>query len=198
MTDTTEDQAPLENEWTVLFNPLHIKDKGSHQKLEANDDERKNLTRRFDLLELNHVTAHLVIENTKRAHSVKVSGDIIATVTQACVISDEPVTTDIKGDFEAWFADPDSIVSLQKARREKAIENGNELPIMEEEEDPEPMQNGLIDLGELVAQNLSLLIPAYPKKEGREFDGHTTKSSQNHEKAFENPFKALADWKKDN
>ncbi len=196
MTDITKDQ-PIINEWSVPFNPLKIKDTGTHQVIEANEEERKNLARRFDLIAIDSLSAKLVVNNSKASHVVHVTGSFTAQIQQPCVVSDEPVTTDIAEDVEGWFADPAQIVSLHKARREKAIKDGNELPILEEEEDPEPFVNGQIDLGEFIAQNLSLAIPAYPRADGVSFDGHSTDASEEHKKAFRNPFEALKDWKKE-
>ena len=196
MTDLTKDQ-PAINEWSVPFNPLKIKDTGSHQVIEANEEERKNLARRFDLLSIESLSAKLVVKNAHASHVVHVTGTFSANITQRCVVSDEPVTTDLHDDIEGWFADPAQIVSLHKARREKAIKDGNELPILEEQEDPEAFINDHIDLGELVAQSLALAIPAYPRAEGISFDGHSTDASEEHKKAFRNPFEALKDWKKE-
>lgn len=194
MHDMTKDQ-PAHTEWSVLFNPQKIKDTGSHLTLSANEEERKDLARRFDLLGLDKLEAQLVVHNAKGGR-VHVTGDFQAELSQSCVISGDPVASAIEDQLEGWFADPEHIVSLHKARREKAIKDGNELPILEEEDDPEPFTNGQIDLGELVAQNLSLAIPTYPRAPEAEFSGLSTQASAEHEKAFQNPFAALKDWKK--
>jgi len=44
-------------------------------------------------------------------------------------------------------------------------------PNISEEDIPEPMFNGRIDIGELAAQHLSLALDPYPHAEGVEFEG---------------------------
>lgn len=196
MTDLTKDQ-PAHNEWSVLFNPQTIKDSGSHLKIRAQDRELKDLARRFGLQDLSKLEADLTLKHEQGGRVIHVTGDLRAAFTQDCVVSGDPVLTEIDESLNGWFADPAQIISLHKARREKAIKDGNELPILEEEDDPEPFVDGQIDLGELVAQSLSLSIPTYPRAQGAAFEGHSTHSSAEHEKAFRNPFAALKDWKKE-
>jgi hypothetical protein len=45
------------------------------------------------------------------------------------------------------------------------------MPFLDESEDPEPVIDGKIDAGELVAQYLSLAIDPYPRLEGEEYGG---------------------------
>jgi len=98
-------------------------------------------------------------------------------------------------EFEGWFADKDAAVSLAKVRKEKMIEKGKtELPILEERDDPEPIVEGMIDLGELCVQHLSLAINPYPHAEGVEYE-HGDDAAQGEGFSFKNPFAALKDWK---
>ena len=78
-----------------------------------------------------------------------------------------PVKAYLEEEFEGWFADPGSFASIAKARQSKAGKAAdNEVQILEEHEDPEPILDGKIDLGDLTAQYLSLSLDPYPKAPG--------------------------------
>ena len=73
------------------------------------------------------------------------------TTAVTLVVTLELVADEINTDFEAWYADPGQAVSLTKVRYDKQAQKGRvEVPILEEHEDPEPIIEGKIDLGELV------------------------------------------------
>jgi hypothetical protein len=71
------------------------------------------------------------------------------------------------------------------------------VPLLDEQDDPEPITDGKIDLGELVSQFLSLSINPFPHAPGvelpeeQEGDGPVRMSAGN----APNPFAALKDWK---
>ena len=188
------DSRPLEVEWSEFFDVTHIKDSGNHINIEASQEQRQNLARRFGIVSIENLTAKLHLKQEKPNQFIKITGPFEATITQNCVITAEPVTTTITENLESWYANPDQIVSLEKARREKAIKDGEEIPMLEEHEDPEPFNEGFIDLGELVAQHLSLSIPPYPRADGAEYDGPILDAGEQ-EPAFDNPFAKLAEWK---
>jgi uncharacterized metal-binding protein YceD (DUF177 family) len=184
----------LESEWSEFFDVTKIKDSGNRLTIEANEEQCKNLARRYGIQSLNNLSAKLYIKQINKNRFIHITGTLQANLIQECIISRDPVKTHITEDFESWFADAAQILSLDKARREKAIKNGEELPILEEHEDPETFENNNIDIGELVAQHLSLAIPPYPRAEGAQYEGPTLDAGKQ-EPAFDNPFAKLAEWK---
>ncbi len=131
------------------------------------------------------------------SQTVHVSGELKAQIRQNCVVSMEPVASEIHEKFEAWYADSEQVVSLKKARRDKQVEKGrSELPILSEQEDPEPVVDGKIDIGELVTQYLSLGVNPYPHAEGVEHkEVVEAGGDEEAEKIRKSPFAALKDWK---
>ena len=128
---------------------------------------------------------------------VHVSGSLTAKVTQLCVVTREPVQQEIETAVEGWFADTGEAVSLARARHEKQGRKMDaDLPMLEEEDDPEPLVDGQIDLGELVTQHLSLAIDPYPHKEGVVFEQAEMPGKSAPPPVRRNPFAALKDWKK--
>ena len=186
--------TPLHAEWTAFFDPETIKSSGNRITLEPTEAERKDIARRFDISAIHALEAKVTITSERPHNFAKVAGTLTATIEQKCIITEAPVTTEITEDIEGWFAEPEKVVSFNKARREKAIKNGDEIQMLEENEDPEPLTEGQIDLGELAVQHLSLALPQYPKAEGAQYDGDHVNTAEE-EQAFDNPFAKLAEWK---
>jgi uncharacterized metal-binding protein YceD (DUF177 family) len=190
----TQTPTNLHAEWSVFFDVARLKDMGNHMNIAANEEECKNLARRFNILDIQSLEASLFLKQMPPHQFIKITGEFKATVTQECIVTGNPVTSEIADTFEGWYADSHQIISLNKARREKAIKAGEELPILDEDEDPETFENGQIDLGELVAQFFALSIPQYPRAEDAESSLEIIVSDDK-KSAFENPFAKLAEWK---
>jgi uncharacterized metal-binding protein YceD (DUF177 family) len=61
---------------------------------------------------------------------------------------------------------------------------------MTESEPPEPMVNGVVDLGAIATEYFLLGIDPYPRKDGAVFEASA------HQETVESPFAALASLKK--
>jgi len=196
MSEETPIQEILENEWSYLFDTDKDIEKGRAQlTLAPDDDVRKRLAQRLGLLSLDMLEVKIDVVQHSGSPVIHVKGHISAQLVQPCVVTLEPVPAKIKEDFESWFADKEVAISLAKKRREKESKGGHvEVRMLEEHDDPEPIVDGKIDLGELVTQYLSLAIDPYPHAEGVAFevgdDGEGPKSPSPN-----NPFAALKDWK---
>ncbi len=155
------------------------------------------LCERLGIERLEACKADIRLDREKGNLVIYVSGKVTARVHQKCVITLEPVISEISEDFEAWFSDPEQAVSLHKARQIKEAEKYNvETPMMEEQEDPEPITDGKIDLGEVVTQFLSLAIDPYPHAPGAKGDESAApKEISVIPEERRNPFAALKDWK---
>lgn len=186
--------SPLQAEWSEFFDIATLKDSGSRLRIAAGEEERKNLARRFGIIEIGALEADLLIKQMPPHRFIKISGELRASLTQECIVTGAPVTSQISDTFEGWYAESHQIIPLNKARREKSIKDGEELPILDEDEDPELFENGRIDLGELVSQFFSLAIPQYPRAENAQYENDSVTSDEK-KSAFENPFAKLAEWK---
>ncbi len=186
-----------EQEWSYLFNINDIEKGRAELTISPSNDECEDIARRVDVLNIKDVKANLVITRESGSAIHHVSGKFKAIVTQECVITLEPIETEISEAIEGWFADKQSAVSFAAAKREReGIKTQGEIEILDESEDPEPIIEGLIDLGELVTQHISLAIPPYPHKEGAEFEVTDDKFKLNENSPLrKNPFEALKDWK---
>lgn len=186
--------------WSVLIDQGDIGPKPYYKALEAKEADLKALAERLGILAVGSLTAELILQRMPGNRAVvHVEGRLSAHVTQSCVISNAPVNAYIEDDFEAWYADRDSFVSLAKARQERAGKTADsEIPVIEEQDDPELMVNGKIDAGDLVAQYLSLSLDPYPRAHGvtwEEGSVDTTFDATDAPALRKNPFAALKDWK---
>lgn len=126
--------------------------------IEADADERAALARRFGLLALDSLTAKVGLTPVDGG-LVRVHGALAAEVTQACVVTLEPVTTRIEASFERLYG------------AEPPEEAGGLITDADTEEAPEPFTDGAVDVGEAVAEQLALELDPFPRAPGAAFDG---------------------------
>lgn len=130
---------------------------GIFEHVVAAPDERQALCLRFGLLELSKLEAELNIDHMNQGGMIAVTGKIEADVVQQCVITLEPVKSHINEAVDVIYAP----ASMMKG--EDGVPTHNDVA---EEDFPEPIENGVIDLGELVSQQLAISLPPYPRAPG--------------------------------
>lgn len=174
------------SEWSVWLDTQALDDKSVNRHIEADDDARAALARRLNVNALTALSADLTI--TPSGGAFEISGTLIADVAQTCVVTLEPMTTHIEEPVEGWFTDKEKTLSFAKAQQDRDTKKGHvEVAMLDEDQDPEAMTDGHIDLGELVTQHLSLAIDPYPHKDGVSFEAGDDKPL----KSAENPFEVL-------
>lgn len=156
---------------------------GSVMTLEATPDERKRLAARFGLLALDRLTADLTVTRALSGIPIRVQGRLSASVVQECVVSLEPVNSEINELIDVEYAPV----------AEDEPEEGFSL---DEPDPPEPLESDTLELGELVAQHLSLALDPYPRKEGAAAPEWEAGGAQGDENEAENPFSVLAELQK--
>lgn len=129
---------------------------GTHRmerRISANPAERAALAKRFGLIGIDRLEAVCAL---KRAGDgvIHVTGELEADVIQSCVVTLAPVPAKVAEAFSADFADED--------RRRP----GDQDVGFDEDDPPEPIRNGHIDLGELAAEQLALALDPYPRVPG--------------------------------
>lgn len=186
-----------EPEWSVLVDAQLVTSNPQKMRISAADDVRKALCVRLELAVISSLSADVTLHREK-GNVIHVNGLMKANVTQHCVVTMDPVQTQIEQTFEGWYADQDRIVMLAKARHERLGRlTDSEIPILEEKEDPEPLANGMIDIGELIVQSLSLALDDFPRRRGLEETEVVEISVGPTESSLrKNPFEGLKNWKK--
>lgn len=195
MPEEKTDKDKITPEWSY---PVNVTEINGRLVLDLAPDEaaRAALAKRFDLLSLEALEARIVLTREAGQMRVRVEGRFQASLLQACVVTLEPVEDKIEENFEAWFADPEQAVTLAKAKHDRLVKKGrSEVPLLDEQDDPEPIIDGKIDLGELVAQFLSLSINPFPHAPGVELPSEEENPVRISAGETPNPFAALKDWK---
>jgi hypothetical protein len=90
-----------------------------------------------------------------------VTGEVKACVRQTCVFSGEEFDSDVAAPVNAVFADDDRLPVPTKKEIERSLDD---------EDPPEPLDGGAIDLGALAVEFLALALDPFPKKPGATFD----------------------------
>ncbi len=185
----------MENEWSHFIESERVSEKPWVIELVLGDEAKPALVKRLGLHGIDNMKAELRLQRQQVNKVIHITGRITANLQQKCVVSMEPVEEHVEDEFEAWYAEPNQAVSFTKARRERmSAKEQEEQPILEEFDDPEPVIDGKIDLGELVTQYLSLALNPYPRAEGVDYKAEASLEVAE-EGTYDNPFAALKDWK---
>jgi uncharacterized metal-binding protein YceD (DUF177 family) len=150
----------------------------------ATPGERAALATRFGLLALDRLEATLRVVKADDSATVRVAGTLAAEVTQACVVTLEPVKTAIEAEMAVAYGG-----GMSPEEGEIDLSSAGEDP-------PEPIADGTIDLGEAVAEQMALELNPFPRAPGAKFDGFSSASAGSQgAAATANPFAVLAKLK---
>lgn len=162
---------------------------GHSETIEASPSERKALAERLGLLAIETLTATARLRRV-RGEMIRVEGRLDADVVQTCVVTLDPIPSHVAEEFSALFA-PDHLLPQGEDAEADIV-----VSVDDSEDDvPEAMPGGRIDLGELVAQHLSLALAPYPRKPGAVFD-EIVEDDGSEEPKKPNPFATLAQMKR--
>ena len=130
--------------------------------IEADAGERDRLAKRFGLEGLLTFSARLTLTPNARGTEAHLTGTIDADVRQRCVVTLEPfdshlnATVDVTYSRDAeWFSGPEPL--------DEGDESDLGAPLGDA---PEPIEGGIIDLGEAAAQTLGLELDPFPRIPG--------------------------------
>ena len=138
--------------------------KGLPVVIDADPAQRAALAAEHELLSVENYRAELLVAPWKR-NGVKVSGRVEADITQACIVTLEPVAAHIDEEVEALFLPEQS-----KLGRE-GFEGGGEILLDADGPDgPETFSGDTIDVGALAEEFFGLAIDPYPRKQGAAID----------------------------
>ena len=129
------------------------------EEIAATPQELAALARRFGLLGLDLLNATLRIEPAEGREAIRLDGHLSAEVSQACVVTLEPVASRIEEDFILLY-------SLAPGPGPAATEV---VVDPEAEEPPELLGPSGLDLGEAVAQQLAVALNPFPRAPGAVF-----------------------------
>ncbi|WP_313615403.1 DUF177 domain-containing protein [Agrobacterium sp.] len=166
----------------ISANPVRI-------ALEADKDELKALAKAWNVVSVDALKAELQVARWKK-DGIKIVGSVKATITQACIVTLEPITSQIDEPVEQIFVPEGS-----KLARIVTNDEGEMVLDPDGPDIPEQFTGDTVDAGAVVAEFVALAIDPYPRKEGVEFEGYGAEQAQEERKP--SPFAVLKDWKKD-
>lgn len=166
--------------WSVPVVVADIPETGLHLDIEAPATVLAAIAKLATVREVGPLSA--TFDLTRRGAGVHVEGRVRAKVGQTCVVSLEPMDTDIDEAIDLRFA-PQAAAESAAAAADGYYADTSADP-------PEPLINGRIDLGAIATEFLVLGIDPYPRKPGAEFKAPKV------EDTAENPFAALEALKK--
>ncbi len=126
--------------------------------IKANEEERAALAARFDLVELAELAAELVLKKrgggATGAVVVELTGRWHARLAQRCVVTLDPVPAALSDDVRLFFG----TLAAPAADADPLDDEGS----------PEPIEDGVIDVGEAVVQLMGVALDPYPRAPGAE------------------------------
>jgi hypothetical protein len=149
--------------WSVPVTVAQIPDTGLHRDIEASPAAREAMAEAAGLREILFARASLDV-TPKGGGRFHVAGQVRARIGQTCVVSLDPIENDIDEAIDLIFAPPEQIPELADLVDE-AAESDVEIP-----DPPEPIENGVIDLGRVATDALFLGIDPYPRKADAAFE----------------------------
>jgi hypothetical protein len=160
MSRTMTDRA---DPWSLPLIVAQIPEGGLHRDIEAGPAERRAMAEVGGLRDI--LNAHASLDVTPQSGGrVHVAGRVRARIGQTCVVTLDPIENDIDEPFDLIFAPPEQIPQLADLVNEAGDSDG-EIP-----DPPEPIENGIIDLGRVATDALFLGIDPYPRRPDAVFE----------------------------
>jgi len=153
----------------------HLPEGGATFHLEPDESTRAALAKQLDIVAIPalRATVHLVPDGRG---GVNVDGHVDATVRQTCVATLEPFDTPLSEEIGMRFEPEDRLPELRP---------GAEVEVSADDI-PDPIVNGIIDVGAVASEFLALGLDPYPRKPGAVFQSPADATGE------ASPFAALA------
>lgn len=136
---------------TVRLNQIGT---GLERRVEPDPAARERIRRALDLAALDSLTADMTV--TPAREGWRLSGRVRAAAVQTCGLTLEPLPVDIDQTFA---------VDLVEAREPEP----DEVEVSLDEDAPDVVEDGLIDLGIYAVEQLALSLDPFPRKPGAVF-----------------------------
>lgn len=137
---------------------LHQIGAGLSRRLEPDAEARARIARALNLKSLDRFEADM--EVTATVSGWRLTGRVAAEAVQSCVLTLEPLPVRIDERFE---------INLVEATETPPSEEG-EIDLELDDDSPDVVENGQIDLGQYAVEQLALCLDPYPRKEGAVFE----------------------------
>ncbi len=141
--------------WSIPIAIEQIPDTGLHRDAQADLASREAMAEVAGLRDVLSASASFDVTPLSGGR-IHVAGRVQARIGQTCVVTLDPIENDIDEPIDLIFAPPEQIPELADLVDD---DGESEIP-----DPPEPIENGVIDLGRLATDVLFLAIDPYPRK----------------------------------
>ena len=168
------------NEFSRLFRIDGIGQAPNLVAIEAGEKERSALAQRFRLEAIHSLSAEAKLTRTEDV--IRATGRVNAAVVQSCVATGEPVEEQVAEDFTIEFRPHVQVGSADE-----------EIELSESELDVVFYDGGAVDLGDAVAETVSLALNPFPRSpQAEEALRAAGVKSEEEARAEASPFAGLA------
>jgi hypothetical protein len=168
------------NPWSVSVAIHEVPLTGRHVELAADAAARAAVAQSIGLRALPRLEATFDVTRHGR-EGLRIVGQVSATVGQVCVVTLEPIENEVEEHVDLTFAPAAPNVADDDCQGDR---QPNSLAV--DEDVPEVLVGGVVDLGVIVIEFLTLGIDPYPRRPGVEFSSPAADDKSGH------PFAALA------
>lgn len=146
--------------WSRRIALTDVPEEGLHLAMEADAEVRATLARTAGLRDLPQLEASFDLR--RKGLGLYIEGEVIATVSQNCVVTLDPIEKNLHEVIGLVFA-PGPGETLGNEAGEASFGMADNDP-------PEPLSGGVVDLGAIATEYFLLGIDPYPRKEGAVFE----------------------------
>jgi uncharacterized metal-binding protein YceD (DUF177 family) len=162
--------------WSTKVAIDDIPQTGAHFNLSADERVRAELAKIAGLRALPRLDASFEVSRHRR-DGLRVVGEVSATIGQTCVVTLEPMESELRESVDLLFIPPTA---------GSITEQSDVTMRVDEREPPDTLSDGAVDLGAVATEFLLLGIDPYPRKPGATFEFASAGDPESH------PFAALS------
>ncbi|MBR2300138.1 MAG: DUF177 domain-containing protein [Alphaproteobacteria bacterium] len=172
----------MQKDFSYILKTDDLKQNEQYYHLSADKGDLEVLKDILKVEDVKSFKADMALKMSHKLHRLDIKGEVRAVLEVKSVVSLENFEKEYIAPFEYYF---DTSLTYQDIR---------DMDAGIDEDVPEIIENGQIDLAQIAIEQLSLIMDDYPRKEGEifvfqsEFDDETTKQA--------NPFAVLEKLKK--
>lgn len=151
---------------------------GTVREIVAGEEERRALAARFGIVSIDSLSARVALRRTNE-DDVAVSTRFAARVVQECVVTLDPVASDIDEEVTLLFRPVG-----QEALDRKTV-------VIPADEDFEPFAGESLDIGEAVAVELALCLDPFPRSPAADEAAGPGEGDDSPPEGTDSPFRVL-------
>ncbi len=160
---------------------------GLRIKLEPTSEQLKLMVKVADIVSIERFVAELEFRRWQKK-GVSVKGKVFAQITQQCVITLEPVSSEVNEEIDRIFVPPGS-----KYLKPTFDDDGELVLDYDGRDEPELYEGTTLDAWEIAMEHFTLGIDPFPRAEGAELEELGLAEEVETEDEKISPFAALKD-----